>query len=176
MWASEHAGVAPDLMCIGKVFAGYIPMAAVMASDRVFGAFRGDRQRAFHQGHTFCGNPLGAAVAREVLAVYRDERVLERVRSHAPVIARAFARLAMLPRVEGVRSLGMIGAADLSGGASGYLGDIGWRVYEEARKRGAYLRPLGSTVYVCPPLTIELGELETLLSILEESVRAVTSR
>jgi adenosylmethionine-8-amino-7-oxononanoate aminotransferase len=70
----------------------------------------------------------------------------------------------------------MIGAADLAGDGSGYLGNVGWRVYEEARKRGAYLRPLGDTVYVCPPLTIAAGELEELLSILEESVRAVTSR
>jgi adenosylmethionine-8-amino-7-oxononanoate aminotransferase len=174
MWASEHAGVAPDVMCIGKVFAGYVPMAAVLVNERVFGAFRGGRERALQHGHTFCGNPLGAAVAREVLAVYRDERVLERVAAHAPIIARAFARLASVPGVERVRTLGMIGAADLGDG--GYLADVGWRVYAEARKRGAYLRPLGSTVYVCPPLTIETSELEQLLSVLEESVRAVTSR
>jgi adenosylmethionine---8-amino-7-oxononanoate aminotransferase len=176
MWASEHAGVAPDLMCLGKAFAGYLPMGAVLAGDRVFRAFRGGRDRAFLHGHTFCGNPLGAAVAREVLAVYRDERVLERARAHAPVIAQAFARLAALPGVERVRSVGMIGAADLAGDGAGYLGSAGWRVYEEARKRGAYLRPLGNTVYVCPPLTIAPGELDQLLAILEESVRAVTSR
>jgi adenosylmethionine-8-amino-7-oxononanoate aminotransferase len=176
MWASEHAAVAPDVMCVGKVFAGYVPMAAVLASDRVFAAFRGGRDRAFLHGHTFCGNPLGAAVAREVLAVYREERILERVRESAPVIARAFARIATLPGVERVRSLGMIGAADLAAGDRGdrgYLGGAGWRVYEEARRRGAYLRPLGSTVYVCPPLTIEPGELGELLSILEDSVRAL---
>jgi adenosylmethionine-8-amino-7-oxononanoate aminotransferase len=179
MWASEHAGVTPDIMCIGKVFSGYVPMAAVLVNERVFGAFRGPRERAFQHGHTFCGNPLGAAIAREVLAVYRDERVLERASAHAPVIAQSFARIAALPGVERVRTLGMIGAADLAGGdagTAGYLHDVGWRVYAEARKRGAYLRPLGSTVYVCPPLTIEAGELAELLSILEESVRAVTSR
>jgi adenosylmethionine-8-amino-7-oxononanoate aminotransferase len=176
MWASEHAGIAPDLMCIGKAFAAYLPMAAILASEKVFRGFAGGRDRAFAYGHTFCGNPLGAAVAREVLAVYRDEKILDRVARHAPVIARAFDRIANLPGVERVRAIGMIGAADLADRETGYLGSVGWRVYEEARKRGAYLRPLGSTVYVCPPLTIETGELETLLSILEESVRAVTSR
>jgi adenosylmethionine-8-amino-7-oxononanoate aminotransferase len=75
----------------------------------------------------------------------------------------------------------MIGAADLDDDsargapASGYLAGIGCRVYDEARKRGAYLRPLGNTVYVCPPLVIEDRDLESLLSILEASVRAVTS-
>jgi adenosylmethionine-8-amino-7-oxononanoate aminotransferase len=180
MWACEHAGITPDIMCIGKAFAGYVPMAAVLANARVFGAFRGGRDRAFFHGHTFCGNPLGAAIAREVLAVYRDERVLERVARQAQVVARAFDRIASLPGVERVRSVGMIGAADLrdaddGAGKTGYLRGVGWRVYAEARRRGAYLRPLGSTVYVCPPLTIDGDDLERLLGILEESVRVVTS-
>jgi adenosylmethionine-8-amino-7-oxononanoate aminotransferase len=175
MWACEHAGVAPDILCIGKAFSAYVPMAAVLVNDRVYGAFRGGRDRAFLHGHTFCGNPLGAAMAREVLAVYRDEKVLEQVARKAPVIARAFDRIAGLPGVERVRTLGMIGAADLADQETGYLGGVGWRVYEEARKRGAYLRPLGSTVYVCPPLTIAPAELDELLAILEDSIR-VTSR
>jgi adenosylmethionine-8-amino-7-oxononanoate aminotransferase len=69
----------------------------------------------------------------------------------------------------------MIGAADLVDETPGYLGGIGWRVYEEARKRGAYLRPLGSTVYVCPPLTIPDADLRSLLSILDEAVIVATS-
>lgn len=173
MWSCEAAGVSPDILCIGKAFSAYVPMAAVLANERVFGAFRGGRDRAFLHGHTFCGNPIGAAMAREVLAVYRDEEILEGVQRRAPVIARAFERVAAIPGVTRVRSLGMIGAADLDEGR-GYLGAIGWKVYDEARRRGAYLRPLGSTVYVCPPLNIPDRDLETLLAILEESVRAAT--
>jgi adenosylmethionine-8-amino-7-oxononanoate aminotransferase len=100
--------------------------------------------------------------------VFRDERIVDRVRAHAPVIEDAFARIAALPGVERVRTIGMIGAADLRvepGRRAGYLEDAGWRVYAEARKRGAYLRPLGNTVYVCPPLTIERAELESLLAM-----------
>jgi adenosylmethionine-8-amino-7-oxononanoate aminotransferase len=174
MWACELAGIAPDIMCIGKAFAAVVPMGAVLATNRVLSAFVGGRERAFMHGHTFCGNPLGAAVAREVLAVFRDERIVERTARLAPIVARAFGRLAANPQVERVRSLGVIGAADLKDTREGYLGAIGWRVYDEALKRGAYLRPLGNTVYVCPPLTIDEGDLERLLAILEESVRAVT--
>jgi len=174
MWACEHAGIAPDIMCVGKAFAAVVPMGAVLASEQVFSAFQGGRDRALFHGHTFCGNPLGAALAREVLAVYRDEDVLGAVARKAPAIARAFDRIAAIPGVERVRSIGMIGAADLADADAGYLGAIGWRVYEEARRRGAYLRPLGSTVYVCPPLTIPEDDLDRLLSIVEESVRAVT--
>jgi adenosylmethionine-8-amino-7-oxononanoate aminotransferase len=172
MWAVEHAGVVPDLMCIGKVFSSIVPMAAVLASERVFGSFRGGRERALLHGHTFCGNPIGAALAREVLAIYRDENVLGQVARKAPIIAAAFDRLASVPGVRRVRSIGMIGAADLEDRAQGYLGGIGWRVFDRARELGAYLRPLGSTVYVCPPLVIADGDLAQLLAIVEESVAA----
>jgi adenosylmethionine-8-amino-7-oxononanoate aminotransferase len=174
MWACEHAGISPDIMCIGKAQSAMVPMGAVLVRDNVFRAFGGGRERAFLHGHTFCGNPIGAALSLEVLAIYRDEGVLAQVARKAPIISRAFDRLSRVAGVERVRSLGMIGAADLTDDQAGYLGQIGWRVFDEARKRGAYLRPLGSTVYVCPPLTISEGDLETLLATLEESVAAAT--
>ena len=172
MWACAHAGVSPDLMCIGKTFATLLPMAATLATDAVYDAFRGTPDRAFYYGHTFCGHPLGAALAREVLAIYRDEDVLGQVARKALRIEKGFARIAEIPGVARVRNLGMIGAADLAG-APGYLGMLGWRVSAEARARGAYLRPLGDTIYICPPLTIADDELERLITIAEESVRAV---
>lgn len=178
MWACDHAGVTPDLLCTGKAFASLLPMAATLATDRVYDAFRGGKDKTLWYGHTFCGHPLGAAVAREVLAIYREERVLEQVAAKAPRIAAAFDALARHPGVERVRCLGMIGAADLRGGVQGdqgYLGDLGWKVYAEARERGAYLRPLGDTVYVCPPLVIGDADLDALLGILGESVRAALS-
>lgn len=109
-----------------------------------------------------------------MLAIYRDERIVDQVRAKAPRITAAFERIAKIPGVLRVRSIGMIGAADLRATAEGgYLGESGWRVYEEAKKLGAYLRPLGDTVYVCPPLTISDSDLDALLAILEESVRPV---
>jgi adenosylmethionine---8-amino-7-oxononanoate aminotransferase len=171
MFACEQAGITPDVMCIGKAFSTMFPMAATLVTDAVYDTFRGSAERALWYGHTFCGNPLGAALAREVLAIYREERVVAQVQAKAPRITQAFERLGAIPGVARVRSLGMIGAADLEG-TGGYLGQIGWRVYEEARKRGAYLRPLGTTIYVCPPLVIDDRDLDDLLAILEESVRA----
>jgi adenosylmethionine-8-amino-7-oxononanoate aminotransferase len=158
-------------------------MGATLVTNRVYDSFRGASDRALWYGHTFCGNPIGAALAREVLAIYEEEAVVAQARAKAPRIAAAFERIASIPGVARVRSLGMTGAADLepsakargaSTGSSGtsYLGQAGWRVYEEARRRGAYLRPLGDTVYVCPPLVIGDQDLDDLLGILEESVRA----
>ncbi|UQA60802.1 adenosylmethionine--8-amino-7-oxononanoate transaminase [Polyangium aurulentum] len=172
MWACASAGVSPDIMCVAKGFTGgMLPMAATLASGRVYDAFLGPPEKAFYYGHSFCGNPLGAAIAREVLAIFREENILERAVPKVDKIARAFREMNAIAGVVRSRSLGMIGALDLSPGA-GYLGELGWRVFAEARKRGAYLRPLGDVVYVAPPLTIADGELDLLLGIVEESVRA----
>jgi adenosylmethionine-8-amino-7-oxononanoate aminotransferase len=175
MWACEHAGVSPDVLCLAKGFSGgMLPMAATLVTERLFSGFLGDPARAFYYGHTFCGNPLGARVAREVLAVYRDEGVLDGIAPRAARIGRAFERLGELPGVARARSLGMVGALDLVG-ESGYLARAGWAVAAAALARGAYLRPLGNTVYVVPPLNIPEADLEELLAILETSVRAVVS-
>jgi adenosylmethionine---8-amino-7-oxononanoate aminotransferase len=172
MWATQQAGVSPDILCTAKGFTGgVLPMAATLANERVFEGFLGDKARALHHGHTFCGNPLGAAVAREVLRIFQDERILEHARPKAERIADAFRSLRELPGVRATRSLGMIGALDLEGG-EGYLADAGWRVNAEALRRGAVLRPLGNVVYVTPALNIEDVQLEQLLSVVAESVRA----
>ena len=175
-WACDHAGIAPDVLCTAKAFTGgMLPMAATLATERIFQGFLGDAERAFYYGHTFCGNPLGAAVAREVLRVYDEEHILERAKPKAARIAEAFAAMGKLPGVARTRALGMIGALDLEGGA-GYLADAGWRVYAEARERGAYLRPLGNVVYVTPSLNIPDEDLDALLAIARESVEAVARK
>lgn len=172
MWACDLAGIAPDILCTAKGFTGgVLPMAATLATARVFDAFRGSKERAFHYGHSYCGHPLGAAVAREVLAIYRDEDILVSARAKAARISSAFQSLEDAGVGRRARSLGMLGAIDLSLDA-GYLGQAGWRVYAEARRRGAYLRPLGDVVYVAPPLNIPDPDLDELLDIVAESIRA----
>jgi adenosylmethionine-8-amino-7-oxononanoate aminotransferase len=173
MWACEHGGVAPDLLCTAKGFTGgMLPMAATLASERVFEGFLGDPERAFYYGHTFCGNPLGAAVGLEVLRIFDDEHVIERAGPKAERIASTFHGLGKLPGVTRTRALGMLGALDL-GGAEGYLSRAGWRVYELALERGAYLRPLGNVVYVTPSLNIPDPDLELLLDIVRDCVTEV---
>ncbi len=174
MWACDQASICPDVMCLGKAFAAIVPMGATLVTEEVFSAFRGGKDRTLYYGHTFCGNPIGAALAREVLAIHAEEKIIEKAQPKAKKIARTFEALAELPNVERVRSLGMIGALDLRG-ATGYLGEGGWRVYAEAKKRGAYLRPLGDTVYVCPPLVIEDDVLDELLAIVRASIEAALS-
>jgi adenosylmethionine-8-amino-7-oxononanoate aminotransferase len=190
MFACEQAGITPDVLCVGKGFtAGILPMAATLFTERIFDGFRGSPERAFYYGHSYCGHALGARVAREVLAVFREERVIEQLPIRVERIARCFDGLASLPGVRAVRHLGMIGALELEpqtrrddradwdllelDGESGYLDRTGWRVYAEALRRGVYLRPLGNVVYTVPPLNIDLPALDELLEVLSDSVRAV---
>jgi adenosylmethionine-8-amino-7-oxononanoate aminotransferase len=168
-WALEHAGIEPDLLCVAKgLSGGLLPFAATLATERLFEGFLGEPGRAFFYGHTFAGNPLGARVALEVLRVYEEERVLEAALPKAAAIARAFAALGALPGVENPRAMGMIGALELS--SNGYLGKLGKLAYTDALSRGAYLRPLGDTIYVAPPINISDADLDELLRIVEASV------
>lgn len=168
-WACQHADVIPDLLCTSKgLSGGMMPFAATLASARIYEGFRGDKTRALMHGHTFCGNPLGAAIALEVLATYREEQTLERSLPKAALLADAIAEMGELASVKRTRSLGMVAALDL--GDEGYLSGLGWKVAARARAGGVALRPLGDTVYVVPPLTIEDEHLTRMLDVIHESV------
>ncbi|WIG94396.1 adenosylmethionine--8-amino-7-oxononanoate transaminase [Myxococcus sp. SDU36] len=172
-FAVDLAGVVPDMLCLAKALSGGIlPFGATLASERVFSGFLGAPNRALYYGHSYCGNPLGAAIAREVLAVYRDEDVMGQVARKAPLVKAAFERMAAtIPGLVRPRAVGMVGAVDLGGG--GYLARGGWRVYEAARRRGLYLRPMGDTVYIAPALTISDEALEELLAGVKDSLQEV---
>ncbi|MEO5729022.1 MAG: adenosylmethionine--8-amino-7-oxononanoate transaminase, partial [Byssovorax sp.] len=101
----------------------------------------------------------------------RDEDILAKAEIKGKRISAAFHALAEIDGVTHPRSIGMTGAVDLTG-STDYLGRVGWRVYEEARKRGAYLRPLGDVVYIAPPLNIPDADLDELLTIVRESILA----
>ena len=172
MWACDLAGVTPDLLCTAKgLSGGMLPFAATLATERIYDGFRGDKHRALMHGHTFYGNPIGAALAREVLAVYRDEGILESARAKAARIEAAFGAMTEIPGVSQPRALGMCAAFEV--GTPGYMGTVGWEISELALELGAHLRPLGNTIYIVPPLNIEDEDLRQLLDIVRESTERV---
>lgn len=176
MWGCDQADVRPDLLCTAKGFTGGVtPMAATLATERIYDGFRAGPDgatRALMHGHTFCGHPLGAAVAREVLAIYREEAIVDGVAQRSAKIAARLEGLRGRPGVLRPRTLGIVGAVDL--GTGGYGGPAGPRFYEAALARGLYLRPLGDTVYICPPLTIGDAELDLLLDGFVDAIDEVT--
>ncbi len=161
MFAFEHAGIQPDIVCLGKgLSGGYLPISATVVQESIFESFN-DRpaDHTFYHGHTFAGNPIAAALALEVLNVYRDEAIVERADRMGLVLRRQMERFADLPGVERIRCLGMIAALDLQD-ARGFPSPArAGAVRATLLARGILIRPLGNVVYLMPPLIIGEDEL-----------------
>ena len=184
MFAVEHEGVAPDLLCLGKgLTGGYLPLAATLASEQLFEAVLAPHEafRAFFHGHTFTGNPLAAAVAVANLDLFETERVIDRVQQRAKLLASLLEeRCASLPHVGDIRQAGLMAGLELvldRERREPYPAAerIGHRVIAVARTRGVILRPLGSVIVLMPPLSIEERELEWLVDVVRQSIQAVKS-
>ena len=177
MFACEHEDVAPDFLCLAKgITGGYLPLAATLATERVYEGFLGEHEefRTFFHGHTYTGNPLACAAA---LATPR--RVRGGAHARAPAAedraarARCSSRSPRCPMVAEVRRRGFM-CGDRAGGFP-LDARMGHRVTLEARRRGAIVRPLGDVIVLMPPLSISEADLERLVVILWESIVAVVS-
>jgi adenosylmethionine-8-amino-7-oxononanoate aminotransferase len=174
LFACEQAQVSPDLLCLSKgLSGGTLPFGATLVRDRVYEAFAGGADRAFLYGHSFAGNPLGCAAALAVLDAFEHDGVLAHARTHLhPRMEAARDHLAGLPHVRNARTLGMILAAEVEVGATGYGGLTGSRLADEAVARGLLLRPLGGTAYLTPALTLSPDELDRMLDRFCDTVEA----
>ena len=183
MFAFEHAGngCCPDIICLAKgITAGYLPLAVTITSDKIYQAFYDDydKLKTFFHGHSYTGSALAAAVAVENLKVLEEENIIEKLQ---PKIARLEAELEKfktLDCVGDVRSLGMIGAVEIVKDKAtkepySFEERIGAKIYKEALKRGAIIRPLGSVIYFMPPYVITEEEIKKLTDIAFESIQAV---
>lgn len=160
LFACEHAGVSPDVMCLSKgITGGFVPFAATLATEALFDAFRApDRKRTLFHGHSYTANPIACAAALASLALL-DESSAERRRAIQREHETAALRLSSLPGVENVRVLGTMLAMELVAIDRGYLSDIGPALRAFALERGVLLRPLGDTVYLLPPYCSTAADL-----------------
>ncbi len=176
MFACEHEGVAPDLMCLAKgITGGYLPLAATLTTEAVYDGFLGApaEGRTFFHGHTYTGNALACAAALASLDVFESERTLERLQPKIALLEELLAGIAEQDEVAEVRQRGFMVAIDL-GDHDAEL-RIGHRVTNEARERGAIIRPLGNTVVIVPPLSISADELRELMAICADSIQAAVA-
>jgi len=185
MFACAHAGITPDLMCVGKgITGGYLPLAATVATEDVFATFLAPYEefKAFFHGHTYTGNALGCAVALASLQVFEEERTLERLGPKiATLEARLAAEIAPLAHVGDVRQRGfMVGIELVADRAARRSYEpalrMGHRVILAARRRGVILRPLGNVLVLMPPLAIADDELALLLDVTREAIVEATER
>jgi len=180
MFACEHEDVSPDLLCLGKgMTAGYLPLAATLATEEIFAAFLGEYKelKSFFHGHTYTGNPLGCSVALAGLDLFQKEKILEKMQPKIPYIkSRLEQDFLPLAHVGDVRQCGFMVGIELveeKVPLRRYPPEkrMANRVVLEARRRGVVVRPLGDVIVLMPPLTISADELKTLLDVTHESIR-----
>ena len=170
MFACEHESVTPDLLCLAKgLTGGYLPMAATLTTDEIWQAFLGDyaQSKTFFHGHTYGGNPLGAAAALATLDVFQEERTLDCLRPKIARLAQHLARIAELPHVGDVRQCGLIAGIELVRDKATkepypWEEKRGIRVCDSARTEGVLLRPLGNVIVIMPPLAITIEQLDRI--------------
>jgi adenosylmethionine-8-amino-7-oxononanoate aminotransferase len=173
MFACEQERVAPDILCLGKGLTnGYMPLAATLATERIYEGFLGEHEeyRTFFHGHTFTGNPLACAAAIASLDVFEEEDTLVRIQPKIRLLHELLKEIAAMDEVAEVRGRGLMVGIDL--GEHDPALRLGHRVTLEARRRGAIVRPLGDTVVLMPPPAISKRDLERLVAIAGESIRA----
>jgi adenosylmethionine-8-amino-7-oxononanoate aminotransferase len=173
LFASQQCDLTPDLLCLGKgITGGYLPMSVTVAAGRVFDAFLGQRDRAFHHGHSYGGNALAAAVALRHLQLLAEWKVLDNVAARAAQLADLLDRaFAADPAVSSVRQRGLMCGVELA--APNAEARWGAAVAVACVRRGVLIRPLGDVVVVMPPLTVHADEIVAIAAVLQQAIEEV---
>ncbi|MBE7703013.1 MAG: adenosylmethionine--8-amino-7-oxononanoate transaminase [Cyanobacteria bacterium SIG28] len=182
MFAFDHAGVSPDIMCLSKgLTGGYMPMAIAVTTQKIYDAFYDDylKGKAFMHSHTYAGNPLACSAALEVLKILDEENIIEKANKRA-VYFNKIIKEKFLPHknVGEVRSIGLINAIELVADKNtkeplDYTMRTGYQIYQKALEKGVLLRPLGDVIYFNPPLIIEEDDMDYVTDIALQSLKDI---
>jgi adenosylmethionine---8-amino-7-oxononanoate aminotransferase len=166
-FACEQANVIPDIITLSKALTGgTLPLAATIASDRVFDAFWADEQaKALMHGPTYMANALACAAANASLDLFEQEPRMHQVADIGFALERELAPCREFSRVKDVRVKGAIGVVELD--RVDDLDGLRARFVEE----GVFIRPIGNIVYLTPAFTITAAELKTLTDAVVKVVR-----
>lgn len=182
MFAVEKEGVRPDFLCVSKsITGGYLPLAATLASEKVYRAFLGrfEEFKTFFHGHTYTANPLACAAALENLRLYRSRGLLKTLKPKIARLTVFLEKLRARPHVGDVRQAGLMAGIELvadkkTGRPYPVSARPAHRACLAARDRGLWIRPLGDVVVLMPPLAISGADFERMLSAVEASIIEAT--
>jgi adenosylmethionine-8-amino-7-oxononanoate aminotransferase len=174
MLACEHANIEPDFLCLSKgLTSGWMPFSAVLTSENMYQLFYDDYEKgkSFLHSHTFTGNALAASVALEVLTIFEEENILGQVQQLEKNLIIGMQKVREeTNKITNIRNIGGMIAADLICDPNRRLG---FEIFQEACRLGAFLRPLGNTIYWIPPLNTEGETIQHLARVTIESIQNV---
>lgn len=181
LFACEAEGVSPDFLCLAKgLTGGYLPMAATLTTEEVYSAFFATavEEKTFQHGHTYGGNPLGAAVSLASLRVFDEEGTLANLVPKIEFLEKRLERLRDHPHVGDVRQRGLIAGIELVADKAtkeefAWSDQVGARICRMARDHGVLIRPIADVLVVMPPLAITVEQLGTLVDVMETCLVAV---
>lgn len=174
MLACQHAGIIPEFICLGKgLTSGWLPMSVVLTTENIYQLFYDDYEtgKSFLHSHTFSGNALAAAIALETLNIIAEEKICEKVLERQGLLTQFMLEVASeTQRLTQIRCIGAVAAAELILEAHQKSQRVGYQVFQNAIKLGAFLRPVGNTIYWLPPLNIET---EILYKLKDITIKAI---
>ncbi|MEP6526870.1 MAG: aminotransferase class III-fold pyridoxal phosphate-dependent enzyme, partial [Nocardioidaceae bacterium] len=167
MFAADHAGVAPDIMCVGKALTGgYLSLGAVLCTSRVARDVGSSESGALMHGPTFMANPLACAVAGASLDLLARRGWRTDVQRINAGLVKGLAPAAQSSRVADVRTIGAVGVVKLTEAV-----DVA-RVTEVALDHGVWLRPFRDLVYTMPPYVCTEHEIATICAAICATVES----